>query len=90
LLAALKALAWLVFPAVYFLLLITGWGQWISGWVDQTFLEDKTWRRYALSPALWAAGAAAVTVVVYSTIIKWAWDYWDRKSGYLSPRGEAR
>ena len=83
LLAALKTLAWLVLPAVYFLLLITGWGQWISGWVDQTFLEDKTWRRYVLSPALWSAAAAVVTAVVYSTFIKWAWDYWDRSRKYV-------
>jgi len=88
-LAPLKAVAWLVLPAVYFLLVITGWGQWISGWVDQTggwvdktFLDDKTWRRYALSPALWEAAAAASTALLYSTIFKWVWDYFDRRHKY--------
>jgi len=81
-LVALKALAWLVFPAVYFSLLFTGGGQWISGWAEQTFLDDEGWRRYVLSPALWAAGAAAVAVGVYSTVVKWAWDLWDRKVKY--------
>ena len=96
-LTALKAVAWLVLPAVYFLLVVTGWGQWISGWVDhtggwvdETFLDDKTWRRYALSPALWAAVAAAVTAVVYSTMVKWVWDYCDGRHKYDPPEDETR
>jgi hypothetical protein len=88
-LAALKAAAWLILPAVYFLMLLTGWGQWISGWVDQIFLEDKSWRRYVLSPVLWAAAAAAVGALLYSTIVKWAWDRWDLSVKYLQPKDQA-
>lgn len=81
-LAAAKALAWLVFPAVYFSLAFSGGGQWISAWAEETFLGDEAWRRYALSPALWAASAGAVAVGVYSTLVKWAWDLWDGKVKY--------
>lgn len=83
-LAALKALAWLVFPAVYLPLAFTGAGQWISDWAERGFLDDETWQRYVVSPALWAAAGAAAAVALYSTLVKWAWDLWDGKVKYHS------
>jgi hypothetical protein len=81
-LAALKALVWLVFPAAYFSLLLTGSSEWISGWAEETFLGGETWQRYLLAPALWAGLIAAVAVVVYSTVVKWVWDLFDGKLKY--------
>lgn len=83
-LAFLKALVWLVGPAVFVPLLLTG-GQGISDWAAQGFLGNETLRRHFLSPVLWAAVAAIGAVCVYSTVVKWAWDFWDRKVKYRPP-----
>ena len=81
-LALLKALVWLVFPATYFLLLLTGAGDWISGWAEGTFLGGEGWQRYLLTPVLWAGLMAAVAAGVYSTVVKWVWDLFDSKFKY--------
>ena len=80
-LGALKAFGWLVFPVVFAIMLATGAGQWISDWTEAAFLAGNPWQRF-LAPLLWAAIAAAGVVLLYSSLIKWLWDLWDRAVKY--------
>jgi len=84
-LALLKSLAWLAGPAVYASLALSGGGQWISEWAGGSFLGGDAWRRYFVSPILWSALGAAGAVMLYSSVVKWAWDLWDGKVKYGEP-----
>jgi hypothetical protein len=85
LLALLKSLAWLVGPVVYASLALSGGGQRISAWAGGSFLSGDAWHRYLLSPILWSAIGAAGAVMLYSSVVKWAWDFWDRRVKYDRP-----
>ncbi len=83
-LAAWKAATWLTFPIVFAVIAGTGVGQWISNWAERGFLDGEVWEGFVLTPVLWAAIAAAGAVALYSTVIKWFWDAWDRNVKYVS------
>lgn len=83
-LATLKAIAWLSVPPVYILIASLGIGQWISDWAERGFLDGEIWEGFVLTPLMWAAIAAVVAVSVYSSIVKWIWDVWDRREKYAA------
>lgn len=85
-LAALKALAWVVGPVVFFLALWLGWSGVVASWSDALLPEDRnTWQDaifYISRAGLWGAVFAAAAAVVYSTVVKWTWDFFDRRAKY--------
>ncbi len=78
-LATWKALAWLVFPIVFAIVAPTNVGERIAHWFQRGFLQHISW---GFTPLFWATVAEIVATVVYSTVIKWAWDAWDRDVKY--------
>lgn len=82
-LAAWKAIAWLSFPAVFIIMAWLGVGEQISDWAERGFLDGELWEGFVLAPLHWAAIAALVALGVYSTVVKWIWDTWDRRVKYV-------
>lgn len=83
-LATLKAVAWTSFPAVFAVMAWCRVGEGIAGWAQHGFLKGDPWG-FVLSPLMWAAVVALVAVALYSTLIKYAWDAWDRSVKYAAP-----
>jgi len=84
-LALAKALAWLVLPGVFVALVIGGGDGWVRPPAPNLVL-GKAWQRLLAAPTVWALAAAAVAVLLYSTVVAWAWNQWDRRARYRRPR----
>lgn len=85
-LALAKALAWLALPGVFVALVIGG----AHGWVRPpapNLLLGTTWQQLLAAPAVWALAAAVVGMLLYSTVVAWAWHQWDRRARYRRPGG---
>lgn len=87
-LAAFKALAWLIAPVAGLAVAFTGGGAWITEQLLAVFGgEDSWWQDYVLSPAgrfAAVAACAGLTALLYSTVVKWVWDFLDRSVKYRS------
>lgn len=82
-LATFKAISWLVVLATLVAMVWSGQGQFISDWIEVSFLDTDFLERWILTPVSWTVIAAAGSMFVYSTVIKWLWDSWDREAKYL-------
>ena len=81
-LAACKALAWLLVPALCALMLWQGYETPGLQFLLSLNEKDPWWETYLLKPIAMAIINSIVVMAVYSTVIKWLWDSWDRKVKY--------
>jgi hypothetical protein len=95
-LAALKSLAWLVFPAVFVPVmffagdtpvpeLIKDIANYLLG---TSSAEPQWWHRYIVSPLVSATLASVAAALVYSTVVKWLWDLRDQAMRYRRPASD--
>ena len=88
-LATLKATAVLSVPFVFVIMAVFGVGEAARDWAERGILNNEIGD--GLSPLVWAAIAAIFAVAVYSSIVKWIWDVWDKREKYAtdgpSPEG---
>jgi hypothetical protein len=85
-LTAFKALAWLIAPVAGLAVAFAGGGAWITEQLLAVFGgEGSWWQDYVLSPAgrfAAVAACAGLSALIYSTVVKWVWDFWDRSAKY--------
>jgi hypothetical protein len=89
-LSALKAVAWVIGPAVFLLALWLDWGGVVAGWSDAVLPDDRNTLQdaifYVSRAGLWGAVFAVAAAVIYSTLVKWMWDLFDHRAKYRWPK----
>ena len=68
-------------PCVFRTTAVFGAGEAARHWAERGSLNGEF---AGLSPLVWAAIAAIFAVAVYSSIVKWIWDVWDKRGKYAT------
>jgi hypothetical protein len=85
-LALFKLGAWMVAPVAFAIVVTTGAGNWLSSWAAFGYLDQHAWQRWALTPLVWSGACGAGAAVLYSSVVKMAWNTTDERHKYDHPR----